>query len=36
VDYAVVDGLIATGEVSYADMNTEDSFSVIGRLTREW
>jgi hypothetical protein len=37
VDYTVVDGLIATGELSYSDPGeADDSFAVIGRLTRNW
>jgi hypothetical protein len=36
VDYTVVDGLVATAEVSYADVDDDDSISVIGRLTRNW
>lgn len=36
VDYTIVTGLVATGEVSYQDVNTNDSFAVIGRLTRNW
>jgi hypothetical protein len=36
VDYTVVDGLVATAEVSYANENDDDTISVIGRLTRNW
>jgi hypothetical protein len=36
IDYTVVDGLIATAELSYTDVNDSDSLSVIGRLTRNW
>jgi hypothetical protein len=36
VDYTVVSGLIATAEVSYVDFGPDDSWSVIGRLTRNW